>query len=191
VTWRSKDDLARETGAERRELVGKIRKTLVSLSSGAVWQFLGALVQGVARETFAAEVWQGIGFASRPRTTSKAEALLVYVGRGARQVQAVAMRDEDLRRVAAANLEPDETAIFSSKSIVVIKADGSVEIRSIGGTPAPLALKSELAALRTAFLAHTHVLTIAAASGSGGTGTAAITTTTVAAPVGTTVLKAE
>ncbi|MGE0547621.1 MAG: hypothetical protein AB7O24_04235 [Kofleriaceae bacterium] len=128
----------------------------VRLTTGTRWQLVGHRV-GSESETPDAEPFTGIGFYARPRTTSKAEAVLASVGEASHAV-AIATRDEDLRRIwksvldAAANV----TAIFNSLAIVVAKPDGTVEVRSLNGTARSLALKSDVQNVDSKYDGHVH-----------------------------------
>ncbi len=79
--------------------------------------------------------------------------------------------------------------LYNTVAVVFLKADGSIEARSAGGTALPLATKADLEALRDAIVAWTPV---------GGDGGAALKvaltdlfTGPPAWPAGTTKLKAE
>lgn len=191
MSYRDPKDFARQTSADFRAVRGALRRLVVTLTEGARWQLSGRKVAG-DQETIDVEVFGGIGYHARPRASGGSpEAVVVSLGGNGAPV-AIATRDEQTRQAVAGSLAPDETAIHNSQAIVVLKANGTVEIRSANGVAVPLALKSDVDAIRTAYLAHTHVVATA--------GTAAAQTGTAAAVVpafqpppnaGTTTLKGE
>lgn len=191
MSWRDAQDFARETDPVLRGLRGMVRRALVGVTSvggvaSAVWQVLGAKVAG-KREARTAEVWQGIGFSSRPRPTSSAEAIVIGVGAAGNAAGGapaiVASRDEALRQAVVPDLGEDEVAIYNSSAVIIGRSNGTFEIRSVGGAAVALVKLSELQALRNWAAAHFHTDPV-----SGFTGTP-----TVAPPVatGTTVVKGE
>lgn len=134
-------------GPTMRNALGALRRMAVKLTTKPSWQLLGHLLDGV-RETPLAEVFSGIGFYARPRASDRAEAAVIHVG-GASQPIIVATRNEDVRRQIA-NISEDETAVFNSQAILVIKANGTVEIRAANGVAVPLVTRAE-------FLGHGHL----------------------------------
>lgn len=123
-------------GRATRWVRSLLRKMSVRTSVGGLWGLLGyddELDDGVP-------LFPGIGFFSRPSASSDAEVVVVKIGGSHDHPVIVATRDEDTR----VELDEDETAIFNSTSIVKIKADGTIEIGSRGGTAVPLALKSDV-----------------------------------------------
>lgn len=146
----------RGTSAEFvNELRGMARKLVAgAIASSRAWQLLG--YEGIEgeRETFDdVEVFQGVGFGSRPAAGGTPEVIVLNIGGRAGHPVVVATRDESTR----VSLEADETAIWNSKSLVLIKADGTVEIRDRAGVALPLATKADLAALVAAIRAWTPV----------------------------------
>lgn len=131
---RTAKDFKSEQSPSSRMNASRIRRLLVSVTSSVFWQLLGPKShENEGRQgTLDAEVFSGIGFYSRPRTTDKTEAVLASVG-DARHSVIIATRNESVRR-AIADLQADETAIFTSDGIIVIKADGTIEARSKDGT---------------------------------------------------------
>lgn len=146
-------DLAKVTDPFMRRVAATARRFVVS-GSRAIWQLTGVQLLDGNRETFLAEAFTGIGFYSRPSATGKPEAVTVAVG-GANAPVIIATRDEQTR-AAVADINADETATFNSQAIVLIKADGTIEIRSASGTAVPLATLADLQALKTWLDAHTH-----------------------------------
>jgi phage gp45-like len=189
MTGPSIAELQRITDPVIRALIGAIRRMVVTVTSRALWQVTGYEIDGTT-ETQQAEPFSGIGFYARPAASGKPEAIVVSAA-GAKSPAIVATRDEKTRAAVAGGLAADEAIVFSSAAVVHVRANGTVEIRTPGGSAVPLATLADVQALREAFNSHVHVLTIAAAPGSGGTGTAAPTATPAPAPAGTTVLKGQ
>ncbi len=164
-----------------------VRRFVVSVGHGAVWKLLGIRGLDGEDETVTAEVFQGIGIASRPAADGEPEAIVVNVG-GAKVPVIVATRDQrTLAGVLASlgELEAGSTLIFTAGAVVYVRANGTVEIRSPGGAAAALATKADIDALKTYISTHTH---------SGVTAGAAVSGVPAAAPpnaTGTTVLKAQ
>ncbi len=202
-TRTSPRELARSVSKEARDLAGKIRKMIVSRAgASARWQVTGHDLApiGGEEETRDAETFAGVGFAARPDSSSDTEAIVVFPGEASGGPIIIGTRQEASRRVVALDLAADETqihgAIGEGGTIVRIKADGTVEIRTTGGTAVPLATKADLEAVVTylkkqfsAAAGHVH------ATPSGPT-TAITEGSTTAdggapAPSGTSVLKAE
>jgi phage gp45-like len=145
-----------------RNVLGMIRRMVVTVTSGSFWQVVGhLLIDGVTRETRQAEPFGVIGFYGRPAPGAKAEAIVCHCGAAAELPVIVAVRDERSRR-RFANIEQDETIMYDSKSSIHIKADGTVSIRNHGGAERRLAFVEELNDLRawttSQFTApgHTH-----------------------------------
>lgn len=186
MSYRDPKDFARQTSADFRAVRGALRRLVVTLTEGAKWQLSGRKVTG-DQETVDVEVFGGIGYHARPRASGGSpEAVVVSLGGNGAPV-AIATRDEQTRQTVAGSLDPDETAIHNSQAIVVVKANGTVEIRSANGIAVPLALKSDVEALRTTFIDHTHTGT----SVSGGAVTTIVTTSVPAFVVGSSILKGE
>lgn len=156
------------------------------------------------------EIFHNVGFHARPPAVGKwgpnvaihnVEAIVVNVNSHDHPV-IIATRDADTMRVVVekVGLNPDETFIYNSKSVVKIKADGTVEIRSLDGTAVPLATKADVdavnervAAVETAFNTfiaayntHTHLN-----AGTGAPVNQAAPSSSSATVHGTSVLKAQ
>lgn len=145
-----------ETAPTRRRNDGLIRRMPIGLTSGVPWRVTGhLLIDGRTREFHDAEVFSGIGFYARPKSQANAEAIVVFPGDDAQNPIIIATRDEAARR-AIASLETDSTAMFNTLSIILIKKDGTVEIRAAGGTATKLPTLADYNALRNAFNAHVH-----------------------------------
>ncbi len=191
-TRSSARELAEAVGTRARDLAGKIRRVVVTRTTGLLWQYLGhdLAVLGGDVETRDAEVFGGVGFASRPSSSGDVEAIIAFVGDGAGSPIIIATRQAASRKVVYADLEADETqihgAIGEGGTIIRIKADGSVEIRSVGGVAGPLATKADLDTLKDAI---TNAVIVANDGGASLKST--ILTALAAWPAGTDVLKAE
>lgn len=135
-------------------LQGAIRRMAISVTSRVLWQLSGFRNVDGTTESTEAEPFTGIGFYSIPPGGGAPEAITVMVG-GGNSPAIVATRDEKTRATIA-KLAADETAVFTSKAIIVIKANGTVEIRSKDGTAVPLATKADIDALISTFNAHIH-----------------------------------
>lgn len=191
MSYLGKDDLAAQIGEFRRFVHGMIRRMKVLATDGPLWRVLGHNGGSGGDETIDLAPYTGIGIYARPPADGgQPEVLMVALG-GAKAVVAVGARDEATRREMAA-LQPDETAIFTSKAIVVIKADGTVEIRSKEGTASPVTPIATTAQIMTALT--NAIATLGGATVGGITLTAlknALLTLDLAWPTGTTVLNAE
>jgi phage gp45-like len=195
VTWRGSEDFARETGEVLRLMRGMNRKVAITLTDGAKWQVVGQRGGQGGDETLRVEAFTGIGFYSRPPASGNPEAIATAIG-GAKTLALVAQRDEATRQAVVGDLAEGETAVYNDKALIVVKADGTVEIRLAGGVALPLATKQDLQILRSAI--NTAVISVGAG------GAATINTAcdvAVAAlvppptpptwPIGTTQLKAQ
>src|SRR5688500_112943 len=94
--------------AEGLGLAGLARRLTVKLS-GALWQLLGFKGAYDEEETFPdVEVFQNVGFRSRPKAGSRAEVIVLNLGGEPGNAVVVATRDRSIE----VELEEDETAIF-------------------------------------------------------------------------------
>jgi phage gp45-like len=187
------------TSAKARHGVGLIRRMAIRLTAGVFWRAAGHLLpDGQTRETQDAEVFGGIGFYARPKQGANAEAIVLFVGDDAQNPIIVATRDEAVRK-AVADLQQDSTAVFNTTTIILIKPDGTVEIRASGGAATKLPTLADYEALRvfvnnqfSSTGGHTH-----AVAGAATTTTTSVAApgappaVSVAAPTGTQVLKAQ
>ncbi len=182
---KTSQQLARETDPMHVRARAAIRRVIVNLTSGALWQITGfRLIDGT--ETRKAEAFTGIGIAARPPSSNATEAIVVMVG-DANSPTIIAVRDEKTRKAIAGALGLDETMLFNSAALVHVKADGTIEARTPGGDVEPLVKRSEFNALIAAYNAHTHT----GSSATGGAVTTIATTSSGTNATGTTVLKAE
>jgi len=197
MSWSWTDDSITErrnqVGKERRSILNMIRKMLVTVTRGPLWQFTGTLLMDpTQKETVQAEVFDGIGHAARPKAGANAEGIIVHVGAAAEHPVCVGTRDEGLRKAVVPDMLDDETATFNSATVVYHRKTGVVEIRTTGGTALALPTMADFNALRSWVAAqftaagHTHTV-------SGGTTTAVAPISAPGATpptaTGTTVLK--
>ncbi len=181
-------DLASTIDPLATRLRGLARRMIASIAGAkAIWQFTGSRQLDGSREVVKAEVFQGVGIYAVPAGT--AEAILVMIGDGKTPV-AIAVRDEATRQAVAGSLAADETALYNSQALVHVKADGTIEAKSAGGTAVPLATKADLDALRIA------INTASIAVGPAGASSVITALDTVGGgpntwPAGTAVLKGE
>lgn len=152
---RSISKLAERTDPLVNRVAGMIRRMAIQTTARALWQLVGYRNPDGTNETMPVEQFGGIGFYARPPASGKPEAIVVMVG-GPTSPAIVATRDEATRAAMVGNLESDETAVYSSKAVVLIKADGTIEIRSKTGVAVPLATKEDVEALKEWCRLHEH-----------------------------------
>lgn len=181
MSWRGPLDLKNEQNAAARFARSLLRRMTVSLHKGRLWQVVGHII-GSETETSDCEPFQGIGFAARPDSSERAEAIVAQLG-DSRHVVIVATRNEDARRIWDALILANTASMFNNLVIVRCTEDGTVEAHSEGGTAVPLATKADLDALRSAISGAVIVPN----DGGAALKTAMLTWT----PVGTSVLKGE
>lgn len=137
-----------------------LRRLAVLSSSAGLWQVEGYTP---ADRDNAVEAFQGVGFASRPRSSATAEAVVVKIGGASEHQVIVAARDFEIEP----DLAEDEVAIFNSTGAIVrITKDGDIVVepaagrevlvRSSGGSAEALAMKSDVQALADWAAAHRH-----------------------------------
>lgn len=185
------EDLAKEVGLKARELAGLLRRMIVTRTRSALWQITGHRLLDGEVETRDAEVFGGIGIAARPQEGDGAgavEAIVAFPQGGGPIV--IAARQEAARRVVAVDLAADETqlhgAIGEGGTIIRIRANGTVEIRTVGGTAKRLLTVDDAADL----IAAINGATITAGDG-GAAFKGSLMTALTGWPTGTTVLKGE
>lgn len=171
------------TNPDKRSLRSMVRRLAVVATSRVLWQLTGVRNLDGTTEALSVEVFPGIGFYARPPAGSKPEAVVVNVG-GANAPAIVATRDEQTRK-AVADLAEDEAAMFNSTGGVFVKADGTIEARSVAGTAVALATKADVDNLKAWLVAHTH------AGVTTGVGTSAVAALTPPVVTGTTKLRGE
>src|SRR5690606_8766430 len=135
-----------------------------------------------------AEVFAGIGFASRPATNGTPEAIVVNVG-GAKVPVIVATRDHRTLKAVLADLgelEAGSTLVHNGAAVVYVRANGTVEIRTPRGTARRLATLEDVEAFRDDLDGHEHTYVPPGGGSSTTTGGPSVT-----APRGTSVLRGE
>lgn len=158
MTRQTIEHLRQRTSQVYLRLRGLARRVVLSLTNNdGIWQALGyrgvdELGEDAEGEKFVAEVFPGLGFYARPKRGAKPEAVIIHIGAESNHPVIIATRD----KAAQVVLNEDETAVFNSQSVVLIKADGTVEVRDRSGVAVPLALKADVDALRTWLATHTH-----------------------------------
>ena len=190
---RSAADLAGYGAPLARKVAGMVRRFLVEFSFSSIpahkitgiWQLRGFRE---LKEVVKLEVFQGIGIWARPPKSGKqphVEAIAVSVGDSDNQV-VIATRDEKTRKALALALDvvEDETILHNTQAVVAIRADGTIQARSYGGTAVPLATLADLQALRD-WIGSTMIIATPAGNSTPGT------TVDPPTPAGTTVLKGE
>lgn len=184
------------------------RRVAVRATSGGLWALRGHQTPAGNEDPERVELFGGIGVYYRPAAADRAEAIILNVGADHDHPVIVATRDEDARQAFEDNagaLEPGEMAIANAagNAYVRITADGDIVIeakaghevlvRQKDGTAESLATKADVEGVKTAFDAHTHVVTGTDSTGGAIAGTAAAVTPAQQAPApdGTSVLKGE
>jgi phage gp45-like len=175
----------------RTDLRNTVRRVAIGVAgAGRLWQFLGYIGAEGERETFDdVEVFQGIGFASRPKA-GQGEAVVLNVGGAPGHAVAAATR---ARESEPEDLEEDETQVHNTVTQVRVTKAGVVAVTDrLGGVAIPLATKADVDALVAWVKLHTHG---SAAPGSPTTPPLVLPapggTPLAPSPVGTTKLKAQ
>jgi phage gp45-like len=112
------------------------------VTSKALWQIAGHVLADGTRETRNAEVFGGIGIAARPKSSDRAEAIVMFPGGAAGNPVIVGLRNEDARRaleLAIGKLKEGEAALYGSSGLpfVHVRDNGTVEIRKLAGITEP------------------------------------------------------
>tara|TARA_R110000868_G_scaffold86218_2_gene241883 strand:- start:394 stop:873 length:480 start_codon:yes stop_codon:yes gene_type:complete len=125
----------------------------ISATSGVLWALDGFKDFDGNVEGESAEVFDGIGFASRPASGDNAEVIALKVGGESGHPVIVATRNRDSFKVLqeGEGLAEGETAIYTGESMVKIKADGTIELGSIGGVRQALATLGDIENLKAVF----------------------------------------
>ncbi len=148
-------ELAARTDPFRAMVRGLVRRMVVTAhAAAAAWQVRGVRGADNSDEVYNAELFGGIGIASRPPASGSPEVIVLNVG-GAKVPVIVATRDPKTAAAviaAVGALQPGETLVCTAAggAMLHLKPDGTIEARSTGGTAAALALEANLVALRTA-----------------------------------------
>lgn len=191
MTYRSTEELMAEATSDlRRFMRGMARRMTFLIVDGNKWQVRGQRGGTGGDEVIELEPFTGIGFYSVPPTDGKPEVITLSIG-ASKSTVIVAARDEATRRAMVPDLQPDETAIFTSTAIVILKADGTVEIRSKSGTAVSLATNAQLAMIVTALTNAITTLGVGAPSAQLAALKAQLLLLNALWPTGTTVLKGE
>ncbi len=182
--------LDRDTLAQLRHLLRPLATRVANSVARAVVQLVDdgrklQLVQlGVlADETIdGAEHHQPYGFTSVP--LPGAEAVVVFPNGDRSHPLAISVSD---RRHRPTGGQPGEVTVYNSNGArVILKADGTIEVRSASGSAAALATKADLDNLKSAIQGWTPV-----ANDGGAALKAALTALFATWPAGTTKLKGE
>ena len=156
MSYRNSSDFATETSPFRRYAQGLVRRLAITIAKGTKWQMRGQKGGDGGDEVLEIEIFQGIGFFARPPASgTHPQAIATSIGSPKHQV-AVAFRDEGVRQAIDAQVPDDASAMFNTVAIFVIKPDGSLEARTIGGTALSLATKADIDALRSWASSHFH-----------------------------------
>lgn len=140
-------DLASDTDPRWMQVLGAIRRVAISLTTKALWQVVGFRSWDGSQETRQVEVFPGLGFYARPPSSGSPEAIVVMIGADASSPAIVATRDEKTRAAIAGAIAAGETMVFNAISVLYLKADGTIEARSSGGTAKAPAHNEDLVAL--------------------------------------------
>ena len=194
MTWRTPADLAAQGWPLVRFVRGMIRRVSVTLTTGVLWQVRGykkgANAQG-GDETFNQEPFTGIGFYSTPPSSGTPQGIVAAYG-STKTSAIIALRDEATRKIGAGDLAQGETCVYNDKARIIVKADGTVEIRLHGGVAVPLLTLAEGQAIVSAFNSHVHVATGATSPTSGPVdSTLTHAPIAIATPSGTAVLRGQ
>jgi phage gp45-like len=143
MTWRTPEDLKREArDAAERLLRGLVRRFAITLTEGTLWRMLGQRGGQGGDETRDLETFPGIGIYARPPSSGNPEAIALAVG-GAKHQVVVATRDEATRQAAlGGDVQPGETCLYNGQGRIILKADGTAEIRLHSGV-AEASIKGE------------------------------------------------
>lgn len=169
-------DLRDRDGKPANSLRNLVRHYVITKASGAVWKLLGLIDGDGNKEREDAPIFPGIGIWARPPSSGAPEAIVNMVGAATGNPAIVAMRDEKTRAAldaALGGLKEDETAVFNSSAVVVLKVDGTIEIRSWNGTAQRLVTESDFNAFRSWVLTHAHLGVTTGAGTSGAPSTVA------------------
>ena len=131
----------RRTGEMGARLANIARRFVAIDSANPLRWFVRGFQVGNDEETDAVDVFGGVGYAARPPAKAETEAIAVAIN-GRDHHVVVAVRDADTLQAVIDDigLSADETAIFTSKAVVKLTADGEVLIGRVGGQFKPVAL---------------------------------------------------
>lgn len=191
MSYRDGNDFAKQTGETLRTIRGMIRRLAVKLTDGVLWQLVGQRGGQGGDEVVHLEVFPGIGIYARPPASGAPEAIAAAIAGAPKARVVIATRDEATRQAVVAAL-PDgeigegETIVYTPSVVIHLRANNTVEIRTLAGTAKRLLTEDDAQALKGA---------IENAGTTGGDGGAAFKVALLENledwPAGTTVLKAE
>jgi hypothetical protein len=124
---RTTQTLLESTDPRLIRITGMIRRTAISLTSKVLWQLAGFRLPDGSVEVTNAEAFTGIGFYARPSRSGAPEAIAVSVV-DATTPMIIAVRDEQTRGKVAGGIDEDETAVFNSRAMMLLKRDGTIEV---------------------------------------------------------------
>jgi len=134
-------------------LEGMIRRLEVTATESPDWQLDGGFEGAEGdRDLFEAPMYGVAGVYARP--VGETDAILVNVGGQSGHPAVISVRDTATREAiddALGGVAAGETVVYNAASVVVIRTDGTIEIRSKDGTALPLPTLKSLEALEQAF----------------------------------------
>lgn len=189
----AKDAREEHAGKRAREVHGMVSVRELAEHTGQRAEAAGREALDGTSEDDEIEIFGQAGIVARPEANAAVESLVLLVGASGDHAAVAAQIDSTRATVIdATGLEPDETIVYTSQSVVHIKADGTVEVRSIGGTAVALATKADVDAIKSWLDLHIHNTPTGFSSiPVDGTPLPGGTPDTAPAPTGTTILKAE
>jgi hypothetical protein len=104
-----------------------IRRMAISLTSKVLWQLAGFRLPDGSIEVTNAEAFTGIGFYARPPRSGVPEAIVASVV-DATVPMIIAVRDEATRAKVAGGIGEDETAVFNSQAMMLLRNNGTIEL---------------------------------------------------------------
>ena len=94
------------------------------------------------------DAFSPMGFVARPAANATVEAAVSFIGADGAHPIALSYLDHGRRAVIdAVGLKADETIVYTSRGVIKLLADGTIEARSLDGTAKSLAYKSDAEAL--------------------------------------------
>lgn len=134
--------LSAAAGDVARRLRGALSRRLIvnEESTGDRVTALGREAFDGSHEQDEMDQFSPVGIIGRAAKNAAVEALAAFIGADGSHPVSVSCLDSTRRVVIdAVGLNADETLVYTSKSVVKILDDGTVEIRSLEGTAQPLA----------------------------------------------------
>jgi hypothetical protein len=124
---RTTQTLLESTDPRLIRIAGTVRRMAISLTSKVLWQLVGFRQLDGSIEVTNAEAFTGIGFYARPPRSAAPEAIVVSIV-DATTPMIIAVRDEQTRANIAGGIEEDETAVFNSQAMLLLRRDGTIEV---------------------------------------------------------------